>query len=326
MTSFSGQSRLLVACLFASLCLLPAAAQGAAPPSLAQSLAGEAKAAYESGRLLFEDGDSPGALAKFSRAYDLSHDARLLWNMAACEKELRHYSRAATLIGRYLKEGGNAISAEQRKSAFDTQSALSAFYVSVKLTGAPTGATVFVDGAQLGQVPLSEPLLLDLGSRRVRVEQTGFEPFEKRLDVSGGGELEVEVYLTPLPTVSVASARLSITTSGVRDIIAIDGKVLASQRWEGPLAVGEHSIRVTATDKKPYESHVQLLPGSARSLQITLEDDSHGSTTWFWLAGGAVVVAGAAVGGYFLLKPQESSGTHPDGKLATVYLPLGGAL
>jgi hypothetical protein len=319
------RSRLFVAALAALSLSHPLAAQGVVPAPLAQSLTGEAKAAYDSGRLLFEDGDSSGAMAKFSHAYDVSHDARLLWNVAACEKELRHYARAATLIGRYLKEGGNRISAEQRQSALETEHALRAFYVNVTLKGVPDGAIVLVDGTQVGRSPLAEPLLLDLGTRVVRVEQPGFEASETKLEVAGGGELEVAVSLKALPAVSAAPARLSVVSSGERDIVAIDGKVVGSQHWEGPVTIGDHTVRVTAAGKKPYEAHVQLLAGSTRGLQITLEDESHGSNVWFWVAGGAAVAAGAAVGGYFLLKPQESAGAHPEGKLATVYLPLWGA-
>jgi hypothetical protein len=318
------RSKLLCAGFAGVLCLLPCVAFAATPAPLNKSLSGDAKSAYDSARLLFEDGDSQGALAKFSQAYDLSHDARLLWNMASCEKELRHYARAAALIGRYLQEGGDSIAPAQRKSAIETQAALTTFYAKVKLNGAPDGATVFVDGTQVGQTPLSEPLLLDLGTRALRVEQPGFVPFEKNVEIAGGGELEVPVALTPVPVVMVAPPVLTITTAGARDIIAIDGKVVGSQRWQGAVAVGEHSVRVTASGKKPYESHVQLLAGSTRSLQIALEDENKGSTVWIWVAGGAAVAAGAVVGGIFLFKPQDTPGTHPEGKLTTVYLPLGG--
>src|SRR5450432_903807 len=157
------RSALLLATFSSGLLLCPAGAQGASPAPLAQSLTGEAKADYDSAVLLLDDGDNPGALAKFSHAYDVSHDPRLLWNMAVCEKELRHYARTATLIGRYLNEGGKRISAEQRRSARETQTALSAFYVTVKLKGAPDGATVLVDGIKIGETPLTEPLLVDLG-------------------------------------------------------------------------------------------------------------------------------------------------------------------
>lgn len=321
----SARRNLILAGFASCLLLLPVSISAATPAPLTQSLKGEAKAEYDSGKLLFEDGDSPGALAKFTHAYDLSHDPRLLWNMASCEKELRHYARAAALIGRYLQEGSDRISASQRKSAVETQTALTAFYANVKLSGAPDGANVFVDGSQVGQAPLTEPLLLDLGTRTVRVEQPGFEPFEKKVEIAGGGELEVAVTLTPVAVVIVAPPVLSVQTSGTRDIIAIDGKVVGSQRWQGAVAVGEHSVRVTAPGKKPYESHIQLLAGSTRSLQVALEDEANGSTVWYWVAGGAAVAAGAVVGGYFLFKPQDAPGTHPEGKLTTVYLPLGGA-
>lgn len=318
------RSRLLVVWLTSFAPVFPAVAYGAAPVQLSQSLTGEAKAAYDSGRLLFEDGDSRGALAKFSHAYDLSQDARLLWNMAACEKELRRYARAATLIGRYLKEGGERLTVEQRQGALETQGALSSFYATVSLAGAPDGATVSVDGTRIGRTPLSEPMLIDLGSRSLRVELPGFEPFQQQLEVAGGGELNVRVTLKRSAATATV-ARLSVVTSGARDVIAIDGKAVGVQRWDGQVALGEHSVRVTAPDKKTYESHVQLLAGSTRSLQITLEPESRSSTVWYWVAGGAAVVAGAAVGGYFLLRSDDAPGQHPEGKLATVYLPFGGS-
>jgi hypothetical protein len=317
MTQSFVQSSLLVASFAAVLFALPAAAGGAAPAPLSKALSGEAKAAYDSGRLLFDDGDTLGALAKFSHSYDVSHDARLLWNMATCEKELRHYGRAATLIDRYLREGGTTIAAEQRQSALNMKNALRAFYVDLKLYGVPEGATLLIDGNQVGRAPFSEPLLVDLGPRTVRVEQPGFEPNETKLEVAGGGDLAVTVTLkrvaSPLP-------RLSIVTSGAVDIVAVDGKVVASQRWEGPVAIGDHTVRVTAPHKKPYEVHLQLLAGSTRSLRITLEDENHGSNLWLWVSGGAAIAAGTAVAGYFLLKPKDDAAA-PAGKLMTVFVP-----
>ncbi len=320
-----GRSRFAVL-LAVSACFIvvPAAAQPKPAVPLAESLTGEAKSAYTSAKLLLDDNDFAGALTKFKRAYDVSKDARLLWNMAVCEKELRHYARAATLVSRYLKEGGAVISTEQRQSATDTQTALRAFYSTVKLSGVPDGATVQVDGVAMGQTPLAEPLLLDLGTRRLRVEAVGYAPFETSLDVPGNNQLEVPVALTAAAVAGVVPPRLSVTSTGNRDIVSVDAKVVGSRHWEGVLAVGEHTVRVTAAHKKPYEIQVQLTAGSSRSLQITLEDEEHASTLWYWVAGGATLTAGAIVGGYFLLKPKDEPGTHPNGTLATIFLPSSG--
>src|SRR5690348_11091354 len=91
----------LTVALGAALHGAPARAQTAAPtepaatpsePSaqlpLAESLTGEAKAEYESGKLLFEHGDFAAAAVKFQHAYEVGKDPRLLWNVAAAEKQL----------------------------------------------------------------------------------------------------------------------------------------------------------------------------------------------------------------------------------------------
>lgn len=289
---------------------------------LSQTLTGDARAAYESAKLLFEDGDHAGALTKFKRAFELSSDPRLLWNMAVCEKELRHYARSAALVNRYLEDGSKVISAEQRRSATETQTALRAFYSTVQLDGAADGATVLVDGEPVGKIPLSEPLLLDLGIHQLRVELSDYIPFEKSIDVPGGERLQVPIVLTHAPVGQNESLpRLSVTSSGERDIIAIDGKVMGSRHWEGVVAVGEHSVRVTAPHKKTYQSQLQLVSGSSRTLQINLEDEARGSTVWYWVAGGATVVAGAVVGGYFLFRSKDEPGAHPTGALTTIFLP-----
>jgi len=308
----------------------PAFAVEPTPVPLAQSLTGPAKSEYDAGRLLFEDGDNAGALAKFKHAFELSNDPRLLWNMAVCEKELRHYALAAGLVGRYLRVASGRLTAEQRESAAETRKALRGFYSSVYLDGAPDGATVLVDGVEAGKTPLLDALPLDLGSRVLRLERAGFEPFEVKLDIPGATEVTVPITMKRLadagtPTGAVlppgAAPKLSVTSAGARDVVTVDGKVVGSQHWEGSLSAGEHTVRVTAPGKKAYETRVNLSVGGSRSLDITLEDEAHHNNTWLWVAGGGVLAIGAGVGAYFLLKPEDKAGAHPTGKFATVYLP-----
>ncbi len=303
-----------------TLCLCAGTTVAAAQTApLAETLTGEAKQAYESGMLLFQDGDATGALTKFAHAHEASHDARLLWNMAVCEKEQRHYANAAAYIERYLKDAEH-LTAEQRADATETLGALKAFYSPVLITNAPDGAIVSVDGLARGTTPLQQPLLLDLGAHQITVTKRGYVPVEKQLEVVGNADLEISAKLDPLPPTpaKVLPAKLTVTTTGDKDTVAIDGKVVGSRRWEGNLEPGQHALRVTAPGKKAYESHVDLAPGSTRTLHVTLEEER--TTTWYWVAGGAALVAGA-VGGYFLLRPEDSPGSHPTGSLATVYLP-----
>ena len=78
---------------------------------MSQTLTGAAKADFEAAKVLANDGDYVGALIKFQSSYDGSKDARVLWNVAFCQKNLRHYSKVVVTLKRYLSEGGALLSA-----------------------------------------------------------------------------------------------------------------------------------------------------------------------------------------------------------------------
>jgi hypothetical protein len=119
-----------------------AAAKPAKPPSLGDVLKGPARAEWELARQLYEDGDYKNAGVKYQHAYDLSSDARLLWNVAACEKNQRHYARALDALERYMKEGGALLTPEDVQEANATKGALSGLVGTLKLTANEDGADV----------------------------------------------------------------------------------------------------------------------------------------------------------------------------------------
>src|SRR6476619_135596 len=51
------------------------------------------EAAHDRARARFLAGDYSGALIESSKAYALTGDPRMLWNMAACEKKLSRFDR-----------------------------------------------------------------------------------------------------------------------------------------------------------------------------------------------------------------------------------------
>lgn len=286
----------------------------AEPLPLSEALLGEAKTEYDAAKLLFMDGDLPGAATKFRRAYDLSRDPRLLWNVAACEKEQRHYAKASSLVTQYLAEASAMLSDESRAQAEETLASLRQFSSEVELEGTPAGAVVFVDGVEVGTTPLSSPLFLDLGVRQLEVRVPGYLPFQKELDVPGDKRLEVSVLLTK----DTSSARLVVLTGQPKSVIIVDGTVRGSDHWEGGLTPGKHHVRITAPGKKPYETNVELAAQSSRTMEVVLEDKKR---LWPWIVGGAAVVAGATVGGVFLFKEKKTVVEGPEGDLETI--PLG---
>jgi hypothetical protein len=288
----------------------PKPATPAAPPRpLAESLTGEAKADYEGAKLLFADGDFNGALSKFKQAYDKSKDPRLLWNMAVCEKNLRHYYKLQVLVRKYLEDGKGLLTPEQETQARELIDAVQSFIAVLDVRTTEAGAEIAIDGEPAGTTPLSAPLPIDLGTHTITVTKSGFLPFTKEIEVQGGSTATLDAPLSP----DVTTAHLVVVASP-GNAISFDGRVVADGRWESNVPAGPHLIRVTASGMKPYESRIDFAKGTNRTLTVTLEKER--SMPWLWIAGGAVVATGLVVGGYFLFRPEDQQAPQPQGSLS----------
>lgn len=164
------------------------------PKPLGEALTGEAKALYEIGKSSFDGGDVPGALGRFTRAHQLSSDPRLLWNMAACEAGLKHYSRAMTLVDRYLGESGALLTDKDRQQATRFRAAAKPLVATVTLL-VPSDVKITVDGEP---VPTSSILYLDQGKRRVTFARPGHRGIVRVESVAGGSDLAWKVELERL--------------------------------------------------------------------------------------------------------------------------------
>ena len=295
------------------------AAPAAAPAPLSASLTGMARAEYEAGKLLYQDGDFQNALIKFQRVYELSHDGRLLWNIAVCEKNLRRYTRVLATLDRYLVEAGAVISAEDRQEAKDLAAAAKPLVSALRITVTEPGAAILVDDVGVGTSPLAAPVSLDLGTRRIHIQKAGYKPFDRPLEVPGGTELTITATLEK----EVHHGRVAVA-AGATDLISIDGKAVAQGTWKGKLSSGGHTLRVTSPGMTIYQSEVLVQDDKSREIQVTLTPLPKASSTskWLWIAGGAALVTGAAVTGALLYHPTQRPAL--DGTLGTFSLSHGG--
>jgi len=300
-------TRLLIAL---ALILVPVAA-AAGPRPLAQTLEGEAKKAYDDARIAFDAGDYHAALLKFDKAHQLSHDPRLLWNMAGSHARLRHYARALALLDRYVSGSGDALTAADRRDAEDKRRTIAAFVGTLDVRVREPGATVFVDGERVGETPLGGPLRLDQGTHRVRVGRRGYRERIEVVAVEGGGSTTVDLALVR------AQGNLSVT-AGREDKIAVDGGRRATGRWRGSLAVGSHDIEVTSPNGDVRRRRIVLADGESERVRFA---EPESPLVWPWIVGGVALTLGAmAVTSYFVLKPAEAAGPTP-GTLGVFELP-----
>jgi tetratricopeptide (TPR) repeat protein len=178
-----------------------------APSSLQETLTGDAKADYESGRRLYERGEYAGALAKFESAARTSNDARLWWNASVCEAAMKHYAAAIALMRRYLdskpqalqREGQDFIrAAEAHTARIDVQACalLCESHGCGCRPGGP-GGVVSVDGDPIGAIPLASDARVDLGVHRLSVKSDGFEEYSTALHVTSSAAIQVIAVLVP---------------------------------------------------------------------------------------------------------------------------------
>lgn len=280
------------------------------PPPLSETLTGSAKGDYESGKLLYGDGDYAGSLVKFASAYDASKDPRLLWNMAACEKNLRHYSKSLKLVRQYLKDGDKVLSDQDKKEAEDLIKVMEPFTAKLQINVDEPGSEVTIDDEVLGKSPI-DPQVVDIGTRKVRVRKDEFEEVLKEVPVGGAAQVSLDVKMVKI----VHEGRLNVKASN-NGSIAIDDRVVGTGQWSGTLPSGGHTLKVTAEGMRVYQTEVLIQDKQARDVAVTLEKEpGKGLPLWAWIGGGAVLAGGLAVGGYFIFK-EDSKYEGPNGNLS----------
>ena len=286
-------------------------------PPLSESLQGEAKDDYVAARILFNDDDYMGALIKFQRAYERAGDPRLLWNMAACEKNLRHYANVLRLLERYEREGSALMSPGHRAEFADVLRTVRLLVSRVQLQVDPDGAQVFLDDVLVGTTPLSEPILVDLGLRKIRIHKAGYKDHLITRNFPDAAEVIFRLSLQ----LEVHQGALAVTARP-GETIRVDGVVMGDGSWQGVLPSGEHTVRVTGAGMRPYERQVFIEDDRTRNLYVTLESEpGSGVSPLLWVGVGLVAASGIAVASYFALRPESGSAAVTNGTWGTIDLP-----
>ncbi len=295
-------------------------------PTLADALTGDAKADYEAAKVYFTDKDYGRAYLKFQSAYERSKDARLLWNMAACQKEQRKYAKVVPLVEQYIKERGDKLAPAERDGADALLNAIKPGITSVKVDVSEPDAEIYLDDELIGKSPMTVGTLVDLGPHKLRVKKTLFDDFEQQMN-AGGEAVNVLVKLTR----TVHEGRV-LVKAGTDDAISIDGAVVGQGVYSGKFPSGSHVLRVSAPGMRPYQGDVVIVDNETREIPVALDraETKVIVPTWVWYTiAGAVIVAGGITATVVIINDNSANKTQyggPHGSLGDVQLsrpPLG---
>jgi len=174
----------------------PAAAASAPPSAEVLKEAGER---YARGLTLYGDGEFLLALVEFERAYQLSNNYKVLYNIGQVRIQLGRYAKAKEALEDYLKAGGTSLTAERTQAVNKDLLTLAERTASLNIVTSETGADISLDGKVIGTSPLDAPLIVDAGEHNLVLHKPGFYDAAQSVTLAGHDQLDLKIELKPIP-------------------------------------------------------------------------------------------------------------------------------
>lgn len=253
----------------------------------------EAADRYDRGVKLFEEGDYKLAIVEFERAYELTGNFQVLYNVGEVHYQLGNYAASKTALLRYLKDGGSLIPEARQKIVAERLGQLKIRTATIRIVVNEPGAEVSLNGVPLGRSPLSETLV-DSGTLRITVAKEGFRDLSQVVTLAGGDERSVSLALVPLPK---AAPQIQESRSAAPAWIA----------WGATAAFAAGTVGFVFA----WQGAQQSLDdeGNKETTRTRLDDLSSTRNTFrtmTFVFGGATLLA-AATGVYFSTRPDPKS-------------------
>jgi hypothetical protein len=280
---------------------------------------------FQQGLRFFEDRDFHAALVEFRRANELVPNYRILYNIAVASRELRDYATAYRSFVQYLAEGGDRIDAERQETVRAEIAGAEPRIGRVQISVSPDGAEIRVDDRVVGTSPLTEPIVMNLGSHVVSASAPGRETTTRRLDIAARDRVSISLELpeTPPPTIAVAaSAAPAIEPPRER------GQEWGAGFWISTGATVALVIAAAVTGGLSVQANADY--GAALSrFPITLQDVASLRSTVNDLSIATDILGGAAAAAAILscvLFFTDTTGPEEAGEVTATISPLGVSL
>ncbi len=251
---------------FAALAVVVSLSSAAGPAS-AQDAVAQAREHFGRGVANFDGRRYLQALEDFQRAYAVRPHPAVLVNIANCFVQLQRYPEAVIHFERYLAESRNLPEDQRReteRALEDARTHIGELLFDIQ----PSGATVKVDGREVGRSPFSRPLVVPAGSHRVEVSAPGMQSQSRVVTVEGGMTANVRLSLSssggsappppppdvppppppdappPPPPAAGPTGMLAVESTEPGLPIEVAGRHVGVTPWEGPVPVGRTSVAV----------------------------------------------------------------------------------
>ncbi len=262
----------------------------------------EAATRFEKGLELYEDGALDAALAEFERAYELTLDARVLYNIGHVQSQRHRYVEAIEAFERYLK--GTAVNETRRAQVEAELEKLRGRVGRLSLESNVTGAQVYVNGVSVGAFPLAGAIPVNPGICEVRVEKPGYQTARETLTIAGGDTPRLVIHLLPAGADLTQPAESSAVATPRTRYNYTPFWISAASTLV--LGGGTAVMGVLALDKeKQLKDELGEPPSDPDRVEALRSDGKVFAGVTDGLAAATVVAGGLSI--YFLVDPPKKS-------------------
>jgi hypothetical protein len=257
----------------------------------------EAKQRFDKALALFQEKDYSGSLAEFRRAYELTGNLVVLYNIGLVHDALGQYVQADAALTEVLDAKPDPLKPEWRTRATEARAHARARIGTIELVvtlrdaktegaspsstavdDAMKGAVIELDGVEVARWPLAAPLRASIGEHVVGVLASGFVPARKAASVAGEASTKVPLELSPMVG---KAAQIRIVSSLVDAQIVLDGLVVGKTPLATSLAVapGKHVVELKRAGYATASTVLDLAGGSLGEAKLDPREDPADVTT-----------------------------------------------
>jgi hypothetical protein len=214
---------------------------GPPAPSAASDAEAEAdaRAHFKRAEAHFDKQQWREALAEYGKSLARKKTRGAMASAAECLKALGQYDDALDQLDA-LRRAFPVLPAKMEAKVAPAIAELQGKVGTLVVAGdAPAGATLLVDGRARGKLPLTAPLRLSAGSHAVQVDKEGFDPITATVEVAPRRETVAKLQAKS----RLGRLRVSEKHNWALEV-EVDGAVVGHTPWEGPVAAGDHEVRL----------------------------------------------------------------------------------
>lgn len=258
------------------------------------------------------------ALAAYDAAYRASPTFEILFNRGRAYQFLGRNPEALADFEKFAKEAPPEVRAKVPgidKIVADVRAKVAFLTVRSSIPG----ANVVLGDRVIGATPLTPKIGVSAGKVVLKATATGYEPYERALELEGGGkELVIELVMAP-----VGDGMVRIETGTPRAVASVDGRSVGVVPIEVPLRPGDHEVLLEADGYEPGSQRVRVDAGKTKLVRFDLvEEPGVHETWWFWTGVGLLVAGGVATAIIVTREKDPPTGDFSPGQVSVANRPL----